>query len=183
MLILLLAAACAAVEPCPPPAPETGQFTFFSGNCRLSPGAPARGGNVKKGSGGYDPEIELKKGAELSASSYDKTQGVEVTARKVTIGGLKGVVEFRGTATGKGPGIEGTINVWLSIFRYTRPDGTVDHVAGWNIAQALKPGMTALQTAIAFETYINSAARPYQAKAYGDDGHAALAITYKAAGK
>ena len=60
-----------------------------------------------------------------------------------------------------------------------RPDGTVNHVAGWNIALALKPGQTALDTARAFETYINAATRPYKAKASGNKNKAALTITYK----
>lgn len=133
--------------------------------------------------GVYNPETELAKGAELTASSYDKTQGVDVAAGKITVGGRAGEVEFTGEATGKGAGIEGTMNIWLSIFRYMRPDGTVDHVAGWNIALALKPGQTALDTARAFETYINAAARPYIAKASGDADQASLSITYKAENK
>ena len=139
---------------------------------------------MKKDRSGYNQEAELAKGATLSASSYDKTQGVDVALPKVTVGGKPGEVEFTGEATGKGPGIQGTMNMWLSIFRYTRPDGTVNHVAGWNIALALKPGQTALDTAKAFETYINAApTRPYRAKASGGADKASLTITYKATDK
>lgn len=138
---------------------------------------------MKKKISGYDPEVELAKGAELSASSYDKTQGVDVALAKVTVGGKAGEVQFTGEATGKGPGIQGTMNLWLSIFRYMRPDGTVNHVAGWNIALALKPGQSALDTAKAFETYINGNTRPYKAKASGSKTAAALKITYKATDK
>jgi len=134
---------------------------------------------VKKGT--YNPEVELAKGAELTASSYDKTQGVDVPAGKVTVGGKPGRAEFTGEATGKGAGIEGTMNLWLSIFRYLRPDGTTNHVAGWNISLALKPGQTALDTAKAFETYINGGTRPYKAKASGNADKAALEITYTGA--
>jgi len=135
---------------------------------------------VKKKNSGYNSEAELAKGAELTASSYDKTQGVDVTAAKVTVGGKAGVAEFTGTATGRdGASIDGTMSLWLSIFRYTRPDGTVNHVAGWNIMLALKPGQTALDTAQAFEAYINAGKRPYRAKASGDGDKAAVSITYK----
>jgi hypothetical protein len=126
--------------------------------------------------GGYNPDVELAKGAELTAGSYDKTQAVKVTAGKVTVGGKPGVAELTGPATGQpaGGGIDGTINLWLSIFRFMRPDGTVNHVAGWNIALALKPGQTPQATAKAFEDYINAGTRPYRAKATG----ALLEIVY-----
>jgi hypothetical protein len=129
----------------------------------------------------YDPAVELAKGAELTASSYDKTQGVAVAAHKVTVGGKAGVAEFTGTAAGRdnAGGIDGTMSLWLSIFRYMRPDGTVNHVAGWNIMLALKPGQTALDTARAFETYINAGTRPYKAKAAGDAEKALVSVTYK----
>ncbi|MCM2266484.1 MAG: hypothetical protein NDI60_01770 [Elusimicrobiales bacterium] len=128
----------------------------------------------------YDQDAELAKGADLTAESYDKTQGVAVAAGKVTVGGKAGLVEFTGDATGRdGAGIDGTMSLWLSIFRYKRPDGTVNHVAGWNIMLALKAGQTALDTALAFETYINAGKRPYRAKASGDSDKAAVSITYK----
>lgn len=135
---------------------------------------------MKKKTGGYDPDVELSKGAELTASSYDKTQGVAVAAGKVTVGGKPGVAEVTGLATGRdGGGIDGTLNLWLSIFRFKRPDGTVNHVAGWNIMLALKPGQTALETVKGFAAYINAAAtRPYKAKASGTKMAAKIEITY-----
>ena len=48
-----------------------------------------------------------------------------------------------------------------------RPDGTTDHVAGWNIPTVLKPGQTAAATAKVFADYINSGTRPYRATATG----------------
>ena len=135
---------------------------------------------MKNNNAGYNPDAELAKGAELTASSYDKTQGVAVVADKVTVGGKPGIAEITGVATGRpGAGIDGTLNLWLSIFRYMRPDSTVNHVAGWNIMLALKPGQTALDTAKAFEAYINAATRPYKAKAAGSDLNASVTITYK----
>lgn len=134
---------------------------------------------MKKNTGDYDPDVELSKGAELTASSYDKTQGVSVEAGKVTVGGKAGVAAITGTATGRsGAGIDGTINLWLSIFRFKRPDGTVNHVAGWNIMLALKAGQTALRTAKGFAAYINAGSRPYRAKASGSGTAAKLAVTY-----
>jgi len=121
----------------------------------------------KKGHG-YNPEVELAKGATLVASSYDKTQKIKVTAGKVTVGGIPGRAEISGIATGKhDTSIDGTIDLWLSIFRYMRPDGTIDHVGGWNIPTSLKPGQTAAATAKAFADYINAGTRPYWATTAG----------------
>ena len=55
---------------------------------------------MEKKNGGYDPVIELAKGAKLEAASYDKTQKILVTAGKVTVGGTPGEVEITGIATG-----------------------------------------------------------------------------------
>jgi len=121
---------------------------------------------MKKKNGGYDPVTELAKGAELTAASYDKTQKIAVTAPKVTVGGLAGEIEITGIATGcLEPGIDGTMDIWLSIFRFKRPDGTTNHVAGWNIALALAPGQKPEVTAKAFADYIDAGSRPYKAAA------------------
>ena len=127
----------------------------------------------------YNPDVELAKGAELTAASFDKTQGAAVTIGKVTVGGKPGEAEITGLASGgTGGGIDGTINLWLSIFRYMRPDGTINHVAGWNIALSLKPGQTALATAKAFEACINAGTRPYKAAASGSDEKAFVSVTF-----
>ena len=131
----------------------------------------------KKGS--YDPAVELAKGAKLQASSYDETQKVSVKADKVTVGGIPGIVEFSGLATGKhDSSIDGTIDLWLSIFRYMRPNGTIDHVGGWNIPLALKAGQTPITTAKAFAAYINAGTRPYKAKAAGNKTNATVTIVF-----
>ena len=122
----------------------------------------------KKKKAVYNPEVELAKGATLDAASYDKTQKIKVTVPKVTVGGIPGRAEISGTATGRiEPGIDGTMDLWLSIFRYMRPDGTIDHVGGWNIPTVLKPGQTAAATAKALADYINAGTRPYHATASG----------------
>lgn len=106
----------------------------------------------------YNPGIELAKGATLDAAAYDKTQKATVIAGKVTVGGKPGIAEISGIATGHIPeaGIEGTVDLWLSIFRFKRPNGTTNHVAGWNIPLALKPKQTPIETAKAFAAYINA---------------------------
>lgn len=123
----------------------------------------------------YDPELELTKGATLEAASYDKTQTITVVVNKVTVGGKAGVAAVSGIATGRNDAsINGTIGIWLSIFRYMRPDGTINHVAGWNIMLPLKAKQTAAATAKAFAKIINTGPRPYKATASG----AKLKIVY-----
>lgn len=123
----------------------------------------------------YNPEVELAKGATLEAATYDKTQKVTVLVNKVTVGGKDGIVEFYGIATGRDDAsINGTIGIWLSIFRYMRPDGTINHVAGWNIMLPLKAKQTAVATAKAFAKIINTGPRPYKATTTG----AKLKIVY-----
>ena len=122
----------------------------------------------KKFKPGYNPVVELAKGAKFTASSYDKTQQVKIIADKVTVGGVPGVAEFSGLATGPhDASIDGSINLWLSIFRYMRPDGTIDHVGGWNLFLRLKAGQAPSATAKAFAKLINSGNRPYRASAAG----------------
>ena len=127
----------------------------------------------------YNPELELAKGATLDAASYDKTQKIKIIANKVTVGGIPGRAEISGIATGRvAPGIDGTMDLWLSIFRYMRPDGTTDHVAGWNIPQILKPKQTPIETAEAFAAYINAGTRPYRAAAEGGKNAATIKIVF-----
>ncbi len=124
----------------------------------------------------YNPDVELAKGAKFEAATYDKTQKINITAAKVTVGGTPGIAEIFGIATGRNDAsINGTIGIWLSIFRYVRPDGTIDHVSGWNIMLPLKPGQTAAVTAKAFAKTTNSSTRPYTAVAVG----AKLRVSFK----
>ena len=123
---------------------------------------------MKKKKANYNPEVELVKGATLDVASYDKTQKIKVTADKVTVGGIAGRAEISGIATGRNDtSINGTMGLWLSIFRYMRPDGTINHVAGWNIMLPLKAGQTAAASAKAFVEVINSGTRPYRASVAG----------------
>lgn len=130
---------------------------------------------IKRNDKEYNPEVELAKGARLEAASYDKTQTIKVLITKVTVGGKAGLAEVSGIATGRNDAsINGTIGIWLSIFRYMRPDGTINHVAGWNIMLPLKAKQTAAATAKAFAKTINTGPRPYTATATG----AKLKIVY-----
>lgn len=116
----------------------------------------------------YNPGVELAKGAKFEAATYDKTQTIKVVAAKVTVGGTPGIAEISGLATGRSDAsINGCIGIWLSIFRFMRPDGSINHVAGWNIMLPLKAGQTAAATAKAFAKEINSGTRPYKASAVG----------------
>ena len=129
----------------------------------------------KNNKAGYDPELELAKGATLEVASYDKTQTIKVVTNKVTVGGKAGIAEISGIATGRSDAsINGCLGVWLSIFRYMRPDGTIDHVAGWNIMLPLAAGQTAAASAKAFAKIVNTGPRPYKAIATG----AKLKIVY-----
>lgn len=132
----------------------------------------------------YNPEVELTKGAKLQASSYDKTQTIKVLIDKVTVGGEAGIAEISGIATGRSDAsINGTIGIWLSIFRYMRPDGSINHVAGWNIMLPLKPKQTSAATAKAFAAHINHANRPYRATAVASSTKARIKIVFVQAKK
>jgi len=45
----------------------------------------------RKSTEGYNPEVELAKGAKLEAAAYNKTQKATVIAGKVTVGGKPGI--------------------------------------------------------------------------------------------
>ena len=122
----------------------------------------------RKTNDGHNPDAELAKGATLEAASYDKTQKIAVLVNKVTVGGKAGIAEISGIATGRSDAsINGCLGTWLSIFRYMRPDGTINHVAGWNIMLPLTEGQTAAASAKAFAKVINSGTRPYRATVSG----------------
>lgn len=134
---------------------------------------------MKKKSGIYNPEVELAKGAKLDASSFDKTQQIKVTAGKVTVGGVAGSVEISGIATGRNDSsINGCLGIWLSIFRFMRPDGTINHVAGWNIMLPLKARQKPLASAKALTEIINTGPRPYKATARSAKTAAVVNIVY-----
>ena len=131
--------------------------------------------------GRYDQDVEMEKGATLDAASYDKTQKIKVSFDKVTVGGKSGRLEISGIATGKqNAKIDGTISLWLSIFRYMRPDGAIDHVAGWNITTSLSPGQTSDATAKTLVEHINASTRPYRAVASGGENNATIKIIFVA---
>lgn len=133
----------------------------------------------RRRSSSYNPDVELAKGATLTVASYDKTQRIEPVSDKVTVGGKPGIAKITGVATGQhDASINGTLSLWLSIFRYMRPDGSIDHVAGWNIFVRLKAGEAAITAAEAFAQQINDGTRPYKAAASGGQETAEIAIIF-----
>lgn len=125
---------------------------------------------------GYDTEVELEKGADLTAVSYDATQRALVTSGKVTVGGKAVTAEISGVASSKGP--DGTVNLWLSLFRFKKPDGSIKQVDGLNIPTTLKPGQGAIDTAKALASFINTSKRPYKATAKGNRANATITIVF-----
>ena len=127
----------------------------------------------------YNPDVELAKGAKLEAATYDKTQKIAVIVGKVTVGGVAGVVEISGTATGRhDASIDGCLGIWLSIFRYMRPDGTIDHVAGLNIMAETVQGQNPETTAKTFADQLNASTRPYKAVSAVNGESATVTITF-----
>lgn len=125
----------------------------------------------------YNPEKELKKGAKVKAISFDEGIKVEVIHSLASVGDTPAELEFYGEACGGFDGsIDGTVSVWLSTFRFMRPNGNIDHVAGWNITLPLQKKQTASQVAASFASFINlDKSRPYFAQA----AHNKLYIYYR----
>lgn len=124
----------------------------------------------------YDTETELEKGPDLTAVSYDATQRALVASGKVTVGGKAVTAEISGVASSKGT--DGTVNLWLSLFRFKRPDGSISQVDGLNIPAMLKPGQGAIDTAKALASFINTSKRPYRAAAKGTRTNATITIVF-----
>jgi hypothetical protein len=123
----------------------------------------------------YDPEVELAKGAKLEALCNDETQKIAIVAGLVTVGGKPGLAEISGRASG---GDNILCDLWLSIFRYRRPDGSIDHVSGLNVGTKLVPGQGAIDTAKSLAAAINSSRRPYKATASGGSDDATVTIVF-----
>ena len=138
--------------------------------------ANGRGKMSIKLNAGYDKKTELEKGADLTAVSYDATQRALATSGKVTVGGKAVTAEISGIASGKGP--DAMINLWLSLFSFKKPDGSMKQVDGLNIPAALKPGQGAINTAKALAAFINSSKRPYRATVKGNRTNATITIIF-----
>ncbi len=123
-----------------------------------------------------DTEAESEQGADLTAVSYDATQRAVVTSGKVTVGGKAVTAEISGVASSKGT--DGTINLWLSLFRFRKPDGSTEQVNGLNIPATLKPGQGAIDTAKALAFFINTSKSPYKATAKGTRSSATITIVF-----
>ena len=125
---------------------------------------------------GYDAQVELEKGADLTAVSYDATQRAVETSGKATVGGKAVTAEISGVASSKGT--DGTINLWLSLFRFKKPDGSTSQVDGLNIPATLRPGQGALDTAKTLAAFINTSKSPYKATVKGNRANARITIVF-----
>ena len=121
-------------------------------------------------------EIELDRGAELTAVSYDRTQSALVTARVATVGGKAVTAEISGVATAKGE--DGTVNLWLSSFNFKGRDGEMRKVPGINAVAKLAPRQGAIDTAKAIASYVNASRNAYKATAKGDRRKAQINIAF-----
>ncbi len=126
-----------------------------------------------------DVSDDLEAGAELSAVSYDPTQEALVMSRTATVGGKVVTAEINGIATGKGE--DGTVNMWLSAFQFTGPDGQLRKVPGLNAVAKLAPRQGAIETARAIANRFNKAG-VYRARATGDRRKAKLNIVFTGKG-
>jgi hypothetical protein len=122
----------------------------------------------------YDPAKEKAKGATLEVFTSDRTQKMQVLAKKATVGGIPGKIRVSGVATGGGE-----LDFWLSIFRFMRPDGTTNHVAGANVAILTRPGMTALQSATELVNKFRTYGRPYATTVTRSGSSAIITIWYR----
>ncbi|OGR44527.1 MAG: hypothetical protein A2X35_00240 [Elusimicrobia bacterium GWA2_61_42] len=125
---------------------------------------------------GYYNDSELERGAALTAVSYDLTQRAMVTSRMATVGGKAVTAEISGVATGKGE--DGTVNMWLSSFRFKGRDGSMKKVPGVNAVARLAPRQGALETAKAIAAYVNTTRNAYKAKASGSRRKARVDIAF-----
>ncbi|MBI4350175.1 MAG: hypothetical protein HY550_01945 [Elusimicrobia bacterium] len=124
----------------------------------------------------YREEVEMDRGAHLSAVSYDRTQRALVTEGRATVGGKAVTAEISGVATGKGP--DGTVNMWLPSFSYMAKDGTINMVPGLNAVATLAPRQGAIETAKALASYVNRARTSYKAKISGDRKQAFITFAF-----
>jgi len=122
----------------------------------------------------YNPAKEKAKGATLEVLSSDRTQKMQVLAKKATVGGIPGKIRVSGVATG-----EGELDFWLSIFRFMRPDGSTNHVAGANVAILTRRGMTALKSATELVNKFRTYGRPYVATVTRSGSSAIITIWYR----
>lgn len=125
---------------------------------------------------GYYNEQELDRGAQLTAVSYDRTQRALVTAGRATVGGKPVVAEISGVATGKGE--DGTVNLWLSAFRFKGRNGAMNKSPGLNAVATLFPRQGAIDTAKAIASNVNSSKTPYKATIHGGRRKATVTIIF-----
>jgi hypothetical protein len=84
--------------------------------------------------------------------------------------------EISGLATAKGE--DGTVNLWLSSFRFKGRDGVMKKVPGVNAVAKLHPRQGAIDTAKAIASYVNASKTAYKATASGSRKKALINIAF-----
>ena len=125
---------------------------------------------------GYFNELELDRGVQLTAVSYDRTQRALVTAGRATVGGKAVTTEISGVATGMGE--DGTVNLWLPTFRFKGRSGGINRVPCLNAVATLSPHQGAINTAKAIASSINRSRTAYKASASGSRRKARVNIIF-----
>lgn len=131
---------------------------------------------MKNENPGYFNELELDRGVQLTAVSYDRTQRAFVTAGRATVGGRAVETEISGVATGRGE--DGTVNLWLPAFRFKARNGGITRVPGLNAVASLSPRQGAINTAKAIASSINSSKTAYKATSSGTRRKASIKICF-----
>ena len=131
---------------------------------------------MKNASRKYREEIELDRGAHLSAVSYDPTQRALVVEGRATVGGKVVTAEISGVATGRGQ--DGTVNMWLPTFTFKRSDGDISMVPALNAVATLSPRQGAIDTAKALASYVNRSKTSYKATISGDRRKAMITFAF-----
>lgn len=131
---------------------------------------------MKNANPGYFNELELDRGVQLTAVSYDRTQRAMVTAGRATVGGRAVTAEISGVATGRKE--DGTVNLWLPAFRYKVRSGAMNRVPGLNAVASLSPHQGAINTAKAIASSINCSRTAYRATASGSRRKANVNIAF-----
>ena len=131
---------------------------------------------MKKEKQEYCSEVELERGAYLTAVSYDRTQTAIVTEGRATVGGKTVTAVISGIATGKG--VDGTVNMWLPSFRFKKSDGEISQAPGLNAVATLAPRQGAIDTAKAIARSVNFSKTPYRATISGDRRSALITIAF-----
>ncbi|OIO01607.1 MAG: hypothetical protein COX65_04965 [Elusimicrobia bacterium CG_4_10_14_0_2_um_filter_56_8] len=131
---------------------------------------------MQKENPGYYNDVELDRGVQLTAVSYDQTQRAMVIAGRATVGGKPVIAEISGIATARGE--DGTVNMWLPAFRFKGRNGNMNRAPGLNAVATLSPRQGAIETAKAIAACVNKHATAYKATISGTRRKALVNIVF-----